>query len=116
MTLWNCRDGQRALIALYTVVFCLKDLGVSLFLDEPDNFITLRELQPWLNTVKDLTGEGIEQAVIISHHPEIIDQLAIPSGRWFERDSNAPTRVTDQPKAKVEGLKPSEVMARGWTK
>lgn len=109
-------DGQRALIALYTVVFCLKDLGVSLFLDEPDNFITLRELQPWLNTVKDLTGEGIEQAVIISHHPEIIDQLAIPSGRWFERDSNAPTRVTDQPKAKVEGLKPSEVMARGWTK
>ena len=108
-------DGQRSLIALYSVLFALKDQGVSLFLDEPDNFITLRELQPWLSALKDLTGEGVEQTVLISHHPEIIDQLAIPAGRWFERDTNAPSRVSDQPKAQVEGLKPSEAMARGWT-
>ncbi len=108
-------DGQRCLIALYTILFALKDQGASLFLDEPDNFITLRELQPWLNTLKDLIGEGVEQAVLISHHPEIIDQLAIPAGRWFERDPNAPSRVSDQPKAQVDGLKPSEAMARGWT-
>jgi predicted ATPase len=108
-------DGQRALIALYAIVLGLKEQGVSLFLDEPDNFITLRELQPWLNTVKDLTGEGIEQAVLISHHPEIVDQLAIPAGRWFERDANGPVRVSEQSKLQVEGLKPSEAMARGWT-
>ena len=87
-----------------------------MFLDEPDNFITLRELQPWLGTLKDLIGEGVEQAVLISHHPEIIDQLAVPSGRWFERDGNSPSRVSNQPKTQVEGLKPSEAMARGWTK
>jgi predicted ATPase len=109
-------DGQRCLIALYAVLFVLKDQGVSLFLDEPDNFITLREIQPWLGSLKDLIGEGVEQGVLISHHPEIIDQLAIPAGRWFERDPNAYSRVSDQPGAKVEGLKPSEAMARGWTK
>ena len=109
-------DGGRSLIALYSVLLGLKDQGASLFLDEPDNFITLRELQPWLTTLRDLTGDGIEQAVLISHHPEIIDQLALPSGRWFDRDANGPSRVSNQPRAQVEGLKPSEAMARGWTK
>ncbi len=109
-------DGQRSLVALYSILFGLKEQGVSLFLDEPDNFITLRELQPWLSTLRDLTGEGgVEQAVLISHHPEIIDQLAIPAGRWFERDIGGPSRVSDQPRMHVEGLKPSEAMARGWT-
>ncbi len=107
-------DGQRTLIALYSVLMGLKDQGVSLFLDEPDNFVTLREIQPWINALKDLTGDGVEQVVIISHHPEIIDQLAVPAGRWFDRDAGGPSRVDDKPKAHVEGLKPSEAMARGW--
>lgn len=107
-------DGQRVLIVLYAVLFGLKDEGVSLFLDEPDNFVALREIQPWLTTMTDCCGEGIEQAVLISHHPEIIDHLALPSGRWFDRDNNGPSRVSEKPKAQVEGLKPSESMARGW--
>jgi ATPase subunit of ABC transporter with duplicated ATPase domains len=107
-------DGQRVLVALYTLLFGLKDEGVSLFLDEPDNFVALREIQPWLTALTDSCGEGIEQAVLISHHPEIIDHLALSAGRWFDRDSNGPTRVTDKPKAQVDGLMPSESMARGW--
>jgi len=107
-------DGQRALIALYAVLFGLKDEGVSLFLDEPDNFVALREIQPWLTALTDCCGEGVEQAVLISHHPEIIDYLALPSGRWFDRDNNGPSRVGEKPKTQVEGLKPSESMARGW--
>jgi predicted ATPase len=108
-------DGQRVLVALYTLLFGLKDEGISLFLDEPDNFVALREIQPWLTALTDSCGYGVEQTVLISHHPEIIDYLAPSSGRWFDRDSNGPARVTDKPKAPVDGLKPSEVMARGWT-
>jgi predicted ATPase len=107
-------DGQRVLVALYAVLFGLKKEGVSLFLDEPDNFVALREIQPWLTALTDCCGEGVEQAVLISHHPEIIDHLALPSGRWFDRDNNGPSRVSEKPKAQVEGLKPSEIMARGW--
>jgi len=108
--------GQRVLIALYSLVFGLKDEGVSLFLDEPDNFVALREIQPWLTALTDLAGEGIEQAVLISHHPEIINYLAASSGRWFERESNVPARVSDKPKATAEGLTPAETIARGWEK
>ena len=109
-------DGQRVLIALYTVLYGLKDEGISLFLDEPDNFVALREIQPWLTALADFTGEGIEQAVLISHHPDIINYLAPSSGRWFERESNVPTRVSDQPKAAADGLTMAETVARGWEK
>jgi ATPase subunit of ABC transporter with duplicated ATPase domains len=109
-------DGQRVLIALYSLLFGLKDEGVSLFLDEPDNFVALREVQPWLMALTDLAGEGIEQAVLISHHPEIINYLAASSGRWFERESNVPARVRDKPKAVAEGLTMAEAVARGWEK
>lgn len=106
-------DGQRVLVVLYTLLFGLKDQGMSLFLDEPDNFVALREIQPWLNALTDFCGQGVEQAVLISHHPEIIDSLASSSGRWFSRDDNGPTRVRDAAIA-VEGLKPSEAIAREW--
>jgi predicted ATPase len=109
-------DGQRMLIALYSLLFGLKDEGISLFLDEPDNFVALREVQPWLMALTDFAGEGIEQAVLISHHPEIINYLAASSGRWFERESNVPARVSDKPKAVVEGLTMAETVARGWEK
>jgi predicted ATPase len=107
-------DGQRVLIALYALVFGLRDEGLYLFLDEPDNYVALREIQPLLTAVTDSCGESVEQAVFISHHPEIIDYLANSSGRWFERDGTGPARVSDKPKVAVEGLKPSESMARGW--
>lgn len=107
-------DGQRMLIALYAIVFGLRDEGLHLFLDEPDNYVALREIQPWLSALTDSCGEGLEQAVIISHHPEIIDHLALSAGRWFERDSNGPSRVTDKPRTQADGLSPSENLARGW--
>jgi len=108
-------DGQRALIALYSLLFGLKDEGVSLFLDEPDNFMALREIQPWLTALNDFTGEWTEQSVLISHHPEVIDYLALAKGRWFHRDDNGPTQVSEEPRAQVEGLRPSEAVARGWS-
>ena len=41
-------DGQRALFALYCLIFLSKGRRTSLFLDEPDNYLALREIQPWL--------------------------------------------------------------------
>ena len=46
-------EGQRVLIGLYAVIhFALKP-GTTLCFDEPDNFIALREVQPWLTKVLD---------------------------------------------------------------
>jgi predicted ATPase len=115
-TLGELSDGQRMLIALYTMLFGLGNEGLCLFLDEPDNYVALREIQPWLMALTDRVGKGIEQAVLISHHPEVIDYLAGSAGRWFERDATGPARVGDKPKAQPEGLKPSETITRGWDK
>ena len=39
-------DGQRALIGLYTLLFCTLEPDATLVIDEPENYIALRELQP----------------------------------------------------------------------
>jgi predicted ATPase len=106
-------DGQRQLILLYTLLYGVKGEGYCLFLDEPDNYVALREIQPWLTSLQDACGNEISQAVLISHHPEITDYLAASKGRWFERPDNGPVRVKDMPPP-TDGLTASETIARGW--
>jgi predicted ATPase len=107
-------DGQRAMIVLYTIVLGLRGQGYSLFLDEPDNWVSLREIQPWLTMLHDECGKGIEQAVIISHHPEIIDYLGPSMGRWFDRQDDGPVQVSNQVAQDDCELPLSEIIARGW--
>lgn len=107
-------DGQKQLIALYAILFLSANRSTSLFLDEPDNYLALREIQPWLAAVDDQCGETLEQAVIVSHHPVTIDYMAGASGRWFHRDGNGPARVNTEPDRKIDGLSLSETIARGW--
>lgn len=106
-------DGQRALIALYCLVF-LPNKRVSLFIDEPENYLALREIQPWTATVADRCGDTLEQLVVISHHPVMIDYLAGTAGKWFSRQQGGPVRVSDQPEQVVDGLALSETISRGW--
>jgi predicted ATPase len=106
-------DGQRALIALYSLLHSIPSLGYSLFIDEPDNYVCLREIQPWLLKLEDLCTEQDRQAILISHHPEIINPLARDHGIWLSRPNNGPVRARkDYPV--VDGLTAAETMARGW--
>lgn len=41
-------DGQRSLIAMYSLLYLTGDRKVSLFIDKPDNYLSLREVQPWV--------------------------------------------------------------------
>ena len=107
-------DGQRVLIALYTLIHGLNEEGLCLFLDEPDNFVSLRELQPWLALLQENVGSAFSQAVIISHHPEIINSLGNSSGRWFDRSEEGPTRIRDAISVESQGVFLSELVARGW--
>ena len=107
-------DGQRSLIALYCLVFLSNGGRTSLFLDEPDNYLALREIQPWLATVAEHCGDTLEQAVVVSHHPVTIDYMAGAKGRWFYRDANGPVRVSHEPERTVDGISLSETVARGW--
>jgi predicted ATPase len=107
-------DGQRALIALYSLVHLSGDDDV-LFLDEPDNYLALAEIQPWLMVLSDACGTRPRQAILCSHNPELIDYLGREAGVLLKRESSG--SITTRPLSEVPvegGLKLSEVIARGW--
>ncbi len=101
-------DGQRALIVLYLLLFA-DDTERTLFLDEPDNYITLPELQPWLAELEDGCGDNLPQTILISHHPEAIDFLS-DKAVWLGRDPESHTRVLDVTNDTM--LKTSELYAQ----
>lgn len=107
-------DGQRALLAVYSLLYLRESRTSALFLDEPDNYISLPELQPWLMTLKDRIDEGLGQVVVCSHHPELIDYLG-SEGKLLSREVSGHTKV--RPASAVvagEALRLSEVISRGW--
>ncbi|MEH2440849.1 AAA family ATPase [Nostoc sp.] len=110
-------DGQKVIIALYTILYCTESEDYTLCIDEPESFLALPEIQPWLIQLYDFCIDGKIQALLISHHPVLINYLlASPIGYWFERQSNAPVRVKpiSNQEAENSGLPISELIARGW--
>ena len=107
-------EGQRCLICLYAILHFVLAKGHTVILDEPDNFISLREIQPWLMAASDAVGESRGQLLIISHHPEIINQWATSGGVRFVRSGIGPVQVEVFHFEPDYGLEPAELVARGW--
>lgn len=108
-------DGERALIGLYMVRSAM-DTGVArtVMFDEPDNFVGLPELQPWVLSMRELLDEK-HQLVLISHHPEILSNSGEANGQYLWRDNHtSPTRIG--PLKVPEGMTAGEAIARGWAR
>ena len=107
-------DGERALATLYALLHLGQ--GSTLFLDEPDNYVGLPEIQPWLTALSEACGDTVSQAVLCSHHPEAIDYLGSHSGIFLRRESSGVATAHYGPRreAAKPGLKLSELIARGW--
>ena len=107
-------DGQRYLIALYMILHFLIARGQTVGIDEPDNFIALREIQPWLLAAEAAVEDNKGQLILISHHPELLNLWAVSHGLRFFREDNGHVR-TEKFKPDTGGsLQPSELVARGW--
>lgn len=111
-------DGQRMLIVLYTLLHATKPRDEQKYLlciDEPENFVALPEIQPWLRMLYDRCVEEELQAVVISQHPEFINYLlATPNGYWFERGNNQPTRIRGIQFEDQDGVSIAELVERNW--
>jgi predicted ATPase len=108
-------DGQRMLFALYALLHAVVSRQSFLCIDEPDNFVALPEIQPWLDEVRDRADSGKSQVMLVSHHPKVVDLLGARYGFWFERRGTRPVSahkiaVDDTTK----GLGVAELVARGW--
>lgn len=105
-------DGQKALVVLYVLQSSLFRRATVICLDEPDNFVSLREIQPFLVSLSDLADETGAQLFFISHSAEVIDYLGASESIFLERPDGGSTRVG----AIAPGgpLRLSERIARGW--
>lgn len=106
-------EGQRCLISLYMILHFAIEHGDTVFIDEPDNFIALREIQPWLLAAEEAVEENHGQVILVSHHPETLNQWAALHGLRFFREQNGQVRATSFSQEE-NGLQPAEVIARGW--
>lgn len=107
-------DGQLILVVLYTLLHAMVDRASLLCIDEPDNFVALPEIQPWLLRLSETVSDGGNQALLVSHHPEVTDYLAADSAFRLERPGGGFTRVSAVSVDRESGLKLSEIIARGW--
>ena len=107
-------DGQRAIIALYMLMHCGISNESTLLIDEPDNFLALAEIQPWLIKLLDRVEEQNAQIILVSHHPELLNQLAGQGGMVFDRPEGFHVRVKRFDTSDDSGLTPAEIVARGW--
>ena len=108
-------DGQRALVALYGLIYLAEGQGYTFLLDEPDNYVALSEIQPWLMKLSDACGTSLAQAIVCSHHPELIDYLGAHAGFVLSREASGVVTARGFDPALIQnGLKLSEEVARGW--
>ncbi|MCA9205205.1 MAG: AAA family ATPase, partial [Planctomycetales bacterium] len=106
-------DGEKALLALYMIRAALESgRNGIVFIDEPDNYVGLPELQPWVLAMCELLDED-HQAILISHHPEVLENIGDEYGSYLWRDNHtSPTRIG--PLRIPEGLSAGEAIRRGW--
>ena len=85
-------------------------------IDEPENYLALPEIQPWLNTLFDQCSgaDSHGQAILISHHPALINYLASSSGYWFERANEGIIRLQSITDQQDTGLSLAKLIELGW--
>lgn len=107
-------DGQRALTVLYAIMRFTLQEGTTLCIDEPENYLALPEIQPWLLAFEMACQEADAQAILISHHPELIDLLALEKGLLFSRSNAGPVRTHPVDVEELGSITVSDFIARGW--
>jgi predicted ATPase len=106
-------DGQRALVGLYTLLHRSTKQESLLCIDEPDNFVALAEIQPWLMLLEDAQELGL-QVLVASHHPELLNQLANKDGVVLGRPDFRHSQVRAFSALSDLPVTPAELIARGW--
>jgi energy-coupling factor transporter ATP-binding protein EcfA2 len=105
-------EGIKTLATLYSILHGLPSTHLLCF-DEPENFVALREIQPWLQDLRDRIDERGTQAFVISHHPEVIDYLASGNVFRFDRPNGDVVRCEEARFDRLHGVKASEQIVLG---
>ncbi len=114
LSLGQLSTGQRALVGLYMMLHVAVGPDMSLCIDEPDIYVALRGIQPWLVQLADRVEDTGGQCLLVSHHPELINYLASDRVVHFFREDGGPVKVRPFEWSHEDALSPAELVARGW--
>ena len=108
-------EGQKVLLVLYSLLYLRGSDPTTILLDEPDNFVAIREIQPLLFKLTELVEDGKLQVLLISHSSEVMNFLGTSTGYHVYRTFDSPTRIVRLSQKILNSQLPvSELMARGW--
>jgi predicted ATPase len=107
-------DGQRSLLLLYGFVLGAMDRASLAFFDEPETGLAPHEMQPWMAAMSAALDRHGGQALVISHHPAIIDYLATARTVRFSRPGGGPARTDEITLETTGGTTVSEWLSRPW--
>ena len=114
LTFDQLSDGQRNLVALYAILRAGLQSESTICIDEPDNFVALREVQPWVVALRVRVDDLKSQCLLFSHLPELLNYLAANHGVVFQRDGGGLTRIKRFESSDETLITPAEFVARGW--
>lgn len=93
LSLLNFSEGERCLLALHAIAGMTANTRV-IALDEPDNFLSLNEIQPIFRRFTiDRDDSAESQLFVVTHHPGAIDYLATYATWMFTKNEEGLTRV-----------------------
>lgn len=107
-------DRQRSLLLLHGFLLGAMDRAGLAFLDEPEVGLAPHEMQPWLAAMSAAIDEHGGQALVISHHPAIVDYLAPVRTIRFFRPGGGPARTDEVTLETTGGVSVSEWLSRPW--
>ncbi|UQA56243.1 AAA family ATPase [Polyangium aurulentum] len=107
-------DGQRSLLLLYGFLFGALDRPATVFMDEPETGLAPHEMQPYLSAMSEALDRHDGQALVISHHPAVIDYIAPAATVRFSRPGGGPARVEEVTLETTGGTSVSEWLSRSW--
>ena len=113
LTMENLSEGQRCLVALFSILHAAVKPDCTLFIDEPDNFVALEEIQPWLVELNEKAHDSGCQLGLVSHHPSVANFLASNHGLLIFRDNGGPARCKPFEWDVETEDSPAEAIARG---
>jgi predicted ATPase len=107
-------DGQRTLVVLYGFLLGALDRAALAFLDEPETGLAPHEMQPWLSAMSAALEKHGGQALVISHHPAVVDYMAPTSAVRFSRPAGGPACVDEVTLETTGGTSVSDWLSRPW--
>ena len=107
-------DGERMLLVLYALVAYQSESDpTTIIIDEPDNYVSLLEIQPWILKMLDTCPDD-GQLIVVSHNAEIIQTFGYEHVSYFARkDHTSPTQVK-QVEPMTSGFSLDRWLRRGW--